>query len=129
MLSLVYNEGGALGTNFGSSVYYLISSIAILMFVMYYIFINRDTPRIAYPLSFTAGGAIGNIIDRIRMGRVIDFLDVDFFDINLFGYHLNRWWTFNVADAVISCSIIFLLISILFTRQHKAAKSPEDIQN
>ncbi len=123
MLTLVYNEGGALGTNFGSSTYYLISSILILTFVLYYLFLNRNSARIAYPLAFTAGGAIGNIIDRIRLGRVIDFFDVDFFNINLFGYHLDRWWTFNVADAAISCSIVFLLITIIFTRARHSTRA------
>ena len=125
MLTLVYNEGGALGTSFGSSIYYLVSSILILFFVAYYLFANLHYPHIAYPLAFTAGGAIGNIIDRIRLGKVIDFLDVDFFDVNLFGYHLDRWWTFNVADAAISCSILFLLVSIFVTRRRHAADPQE----
>jgi signal peptidase II len=127
MLTLVYNEGGALGTSIGSSTYYLISSILILIFVLYYLFVNRDSTRIAYPLAFTAGGAVGNIIDRIRLGRVIDFLDVDFFDINLFGHHLDRWWTFNVADTAISCSILFLLISVFLRRRRHATDQQEPI--
>jgi signal peptidase II len=116
MLTLVYNEGGALGTSFGSSTYYLISSFLILIIVLYYLAINREAATLAYPLSLIAGGAIGNIIDRIRLGMVIDFLDVDFFDINFLGYHLDRWWTFNLADAAISCSIVFLLGNVLFSR-------------
>jgi len=127
MLTLVYNEGGALGTSIGSSTYYLISSILILIFVLYYLFVNRNYTRIAYPLAFTAGGAVGNIIDRIRLGRVIDFLDVDFFDINLLGYHLDRWWTFNIADAAISCSIVFLLINVFLTRRRHAADPQESV--
>ncbi len=123
MLTLVYNEGGAMGTSLGSSTYYLISSLLILGFVLYYLVVNTRVPHIAYPLAFTAGGAIGNIIDRIRLGKVIDFLDVDFFDINLFGYHLERWWTFNVADAAISCSIVFLLLT-LFVFRHKPTAEP-----
>ncbi len=116
MLTLVYNEGGALGTNFGSSTYYLVSSLLILAIVLYYLVINWEAATLAYPLSFIAGGAVGNIIDRIRLGMVIDFLDVDFFDLDLLGYHLDRWWTFNLADAAISCSIVFLLGNVLFSR-------------
>ncbi|MFQ6009271.1 MAG: signal peptidase II [Candidatus Zixiibacteriota bacterium] len=116
MLTLVYNKGGALGTSFGSSTYYLVSSLLILIIVFYYLVINWQNTTLAYPLSLIAGGAIGNIIDRIRLGMVIDFLDVDFFDIDFLGYHLDRWWTFNLADAAISCSIIFLLGSVLFSR-------------
>jgi signal peptidase II len=123
ILTLVYNRGGALGTSFGSSTYYLISSIAILCFVVYYIYVSRGTTRITYPLAFTAGGAVGNIIDRIRLGHVIDFLDVDFFNINIFGYRIDRWWTFNLADAAISCSILFLVISLLVDRRRRRPPS------
>ena len=120
MFTLVYNEGGAMGTNFGSSTYYLISSIFILMFVFYYIYANRNKAFFAYPMAFIAGGAIGNIIDRIRLGRVIDFLDFDFFDIRIGDYLIERWWTFNIADAAITCSIIYLVIYMLFF--HKSHK-------
>ena len=118
-LTLVYNEGGAMGSSFGSSNYYLISSILILLFVFYYIYTNRDNLCIAYPLAFISGGALGNIIDRIAYGKVVDFLDFDFFDINIGSFRLERWWTFNIADAVISCSIIFLLIILIFYNPKK----------
>lgn len=115
-----------MGTNFGSSAAYLISSILILAFVLYYTFVNRNNPRLAYALSFITGGAIGNIIDRLRLGHVIDFLDVDFFNIDFLGYHLDRWWTFNLADAAITCSIIYLLAYILFfSRQRKVTTEKE----
>jgi signal peptidase II len=73
--------------------------------------------RISDPLSFITGGAIGNLIDRIAYGKVVDFLDFDFFDISLFGYRLERWWTFNIADMAISLSILYLFVRILFTKQ------------
>lgn len=114
MLTLVFNEGGAMGTNLGSATYYLIFSLIILAFIFYYMWANRGDRTITFPLAFIAGGAVGNIIDRIYYGKVVDFIDIDFFNINLFGYHLERWWTFNIADTVISCSIIFLLIRIIF---------------
>ncbi len=116
MLTLVHNVGGALGTRFGPSLYYLVASIFILLFVLYYIYANRFRPIIAYPLSFIAGGAVGNIIDRLFHGSVVDFLDFDFFNINIFGYHLDRWWTFNIADASISVSLVFLFIVVFFIK-------------
>jgi len=116
MLTLVYNEGGAMGTRLAPSASYLIASLLILCFVLYYIWKLRHRAAFAIPLALIAGGAIGNILDRIRLGRVIDFLDVDFFDINLLGFSLDRWWTFNVADAAISCSIVFLMVHMLISR-------------
>ena len=111
-----------MGTNFGSPTYYLVSSILILMFVFFYIYTNREQTSLATVLSFIAGGAIGNIIDRLAYNQVVDFLDFDFFDIDFFGYQLQRWWTFNMADAFISCSIVYLLIFIIFGKKEK----PED---
>jgi len=108
MFTLVYNEGGAMGTNFGPSGYYLITALIILPLLLYYIYANRTYKMIALPLSFIASGALGNVIDRIRIGKVVDFIDVDFFDLSLFGYRLERWWTFNIADAAITCAIVFI---------------------
>ncbi|HOD65471.1 MAG TPA: signal peptidase II [candidate division Zixibacteria bacterium] len=119
--TLVYNEGGALGTRLASSSYYLITSLIILGIVLYYLFANRGAARVCYPLAFIAGGALGNIIDRIRIGQVIDFIDIDFFDIHLAGYELERWWTFNIADAAISVSIVYLLASVFL---HQPARDP-----
>ena len=119
MLTLVFNEGGALGTSFGPSTYYLFSSTLVLLFLLYYTYANRHTPMISIPLAFIAGGAIGNIIDRIRLGQVIDFIDVDFFDLSIFGYNLSRWWTFNIADSAISCSLVILLVHVIFFHDKK----------
>lgn len=108
-----------MGTNIGSSNYYLIASIIILVVILYYLYSQRENKILVIPLSFIAGGAIGNLIDRISYGKVIDFLDFDFFDINIFGYRLDRWWTFNIADMAISLSILYLFIIILFNKQEK----------
>ena len=115
MLTLVYNEGGALGSNLGPSLAYLIVSILIFGMVLFYIYSHRDSKSLSFSLSFIAAGALGNIIDRLRIGKVIDWIDFDFIDINIFGYQLNRWWTFNIADAAISCAIVFILAGLFFT--------------
>jgi signal peptidase II len=107
MLTLVYNQGGAMGTNFGSSSYYLIISLVILPVLLFYMYRNRNDFSLLIPLAFISGGAIGNLIDRIKFGQVIDFLDVNFYVNRIWGD--ERWWTFNVADACISIAIVFLL--------------------
>lgn len=126
MFTLVYNEGGALGTNLGSSNYYLIASSLILLFLLYYIYLARNDRMLANTLAFIAAGAMGNIVDRIRFGRVIDFIDVDLPDISLFGYELQRWWTFNIADSAITCAIIVLLMRMVFG--HKDSPAAVDQQ-
>lgn len=114
MFTLVYNQGGAMGTSFGPSGYYLVTAVVILPFLFWYIWRHRTELKMSIPLACIAGGAIGNVIDRIRIGKVVDFIDVDFFDINLFGFHLDRWWTFNIADAAITCAIVYVLFGMLF---------------
>jgi len=117
MLTLVYNEGGAMGTRLGPSLYYLAMALLVLPFLLIYVYRNRFRPALSLPLAFIAGGAIGNLIDRIRLGRVIDFIDVDIFDVHLGGFHLERWWTFNIADASITCAIVVLLVQIIILRK------------
>ncbi|MDX6767819.1 MAG: signal peptidase II [Candidatus Methylacidiphilales bacterium] len=51
------------------------------------------------------GGAVGNLVDRLRFGYVVDFLD--------FNLGFMRWPAFNIADAAISCSVVWILCRIL----------------
>ncbi len=125
MLTLVYNEGGALGTRLGGSTYYLIASSLILLFVLYYIWINARSRVISLTLAFVAAGALGNIIDRIRLGYVVDFLDFDFFDISVGGFTVQRWWAFNIADAAITCAIVFLVIRMLWPLEDAGGEAQE----
>lgn len=125
--TLVYNEGGAMGTSFGSSTWYLIIALIIIPLLLYYLYLYRAMASFAIPLAFICGGAIGNLIDRIRIGKVVDFIDVDFFNINFLGLHIDRWWTFNIADSAISCALVFLLIKVLFHKTPKPAA--EDISS
>jgi signal peptidase II len=62
-------------------------------------------------LGFIIGGAIGNLIDRIRFGAVADFLD-----FHIWGYH---WPAFNIADSVITIGAIALILDTLKTGEKK----------
>jgi len=58
---------------------------------------------------------LGNIVDRFRFGQVLDFLDFDFFNINIPGVlELDRWPVFNIADASVTCGMALVLIFVLF---------------
>ncbi|MEW6051896.1 MAG: signal peptidase II [Candidatus Zixiibacteriota bacterium] len=130
MFTLIYNEGGAMGTSFGSSTFYLIVSLVVTPILTYFIYTHREQPILALPMSFIVGGAIGNIIDRIRFGQVVDFIDIDIPDINLLWIQIDRWWTFNIADASISCSLAFLIVYLTFFKhKHSAPLSTDTPQS
>ena len=76
--------------------------------------LRRRWPVIA--LGLIVGGAVGNVVDRLRLGFVFDFLD---FYWN--GYHFAA---FNLADTAISIGVAMLLIDGLFGRTEKAKKAP-----
>jgi len=122
-LSLTYNAGGAMGTTLGSGTFYLITSLIVLGIVFYLAYTNFNNRFISILLTGIAGGAIGNIIDRIRIGKVADFLDFDIPDINFLGLRLERWWTFNIADAAITVGVIMLLVYMLLHRGQEQAET------
>jgi signal peptidase II len=66
-------------------------------------------------LALILGGAIGNLADRIRLGYVVDFIDV---------YYKNwHYPAFNVADSAITCGVVLLLIDMLLLGKRKAART------
>ena len=89
-----------------------LGSVSIMAYVLWELFkTNIRLEKTAY--SFILGGAIGNLIDRFRLGYVIDFLD---FHLGSFHYP----WPFNVADSFIVIGIFLLVFSHFFTvrKQH-----------
>jgi signal peptidase II len=120
--TLTYNPGGAFGVKLGGSTYYLITSFIIFFVLIYYVWRHRLINHIAVPLSIVAGGAAGNIIDRLRYGEVIDYIDCDFFNIHVGSYNMDRWPIFNVADMAVSTGIVITII-LIFYYSHKAANA------
>ncbi|MCK5126082.1 MAG: signal peptidase II [candidate division Zixibacteria bacterium] len=123
--TLAYNPGGAFGMRLGSSNAYLIISIIIFIVLCVYIYQNRRVGFIAIPLTFVSGGAVGNIIDRVRFGEVVDFIDCEFPDISLAGYEMQRWPIFNVADMAVSCGIITTILLILYQSRKEARQDAQ----
>jgi signal peptidase II len=107
-LRLVYNQGAAFGLHVGPYSRWIFFAVALVaVFVLARM--SGSAPvgdrfrQLA--LGLVAGGAAGNLIDRIRSSRgVVDFLDV--------GIGALRWPTFNVADIAVSCGAIALAISL-----------------
>ncbi len=97
-----YNDGGIFGL-FGDSALVLgAASLAVIAIILVYQLRQGSIsgPLLSLTLGLLLGGAVGNLIDRLRHGYVIDFVDMGIGDM--------RWYTFNVADSAISVAIVLL---------------------
>ncbi len=126
-LTYIENPGMAFGIQFQNKFWFTFLSILAAGIVVFYL-VRMPNERyiFRFSLAFILGGAIGNLIDRLLHGRVVDFVDVEFFDISLPsfdflvihfpGYHMTRWPVFNVADSAVTCGMI-LLTWMVFTQK------------
>ena len=119
-LSYVLNPGAAFGIlasrspAFRSPFFVVVSILAIGLIVFYFHRHLHAPARLpAAALGLILGGAVGNLIDRLRVGMVIDFLD-----FHLSGYH---WPAFNVADAAISIGVGLMLLRMFSEWRHEKA--------
>ena len=87
-----------------AAIFGLISIVVVGLIVAYHARAGRS-PYLSVALGLLLGGALGNMTDRLRLGYVVDFVDA--------GIGSLRWYTFNVADAAISCAILMLLLLAL----------------
>jgi len=107
----IRNEGIAFGINFpGSKIFFIIFPI-LITFYLISLLKNKEfednSSQIA--LFLIIGGAVGNILDRIFRGYVVDFID----------FHINgaHWYIFNVADASVTIGLLFLLYSSILIKK------------
>lgn len=140
-ITYIENPGMAFGIDFGEkaklflTLFSLIASIAIT----YYLIKHKDEKiTLRLPLAMILGGAIGNLIDRmfygviygeapLFYGKVVDFLDFDFFNISLFGYTYDRWPIFNIADMSVTIGVILLIILHRETREEKETADNQEL--
>jgi signal peptidase II len=116
-LTYILNPGGVFGVSIGSNVVYLIVSLIVIAVVIYTMWRRLANSKIIdFSLAAVVGGAVGNFIDRLRFGAVVDFLDVNIPDIDIFGISMQRWPIFNVADAAVTVGMIVIILTLLFSR-------------
>ncbi|UCH96579.1 MAG: signal peptidase II [Candidatus Aminicenantes bacterium] len=82
----------------------ILSIVALVVVIYFFLKLQAKCTFELVSLSFIIGGAVGNIMDRLYQGYVVDFLDV-----YIKSYH---WPTFNIADSFITIGVIILIISI-----------------
>ncbi|MBI4974338.1 MAG: signal peptidase II [Candidatus Omnitrophica bacterium] len=101
-ISLVLNKGSAFGLFKGQRLLFVSLSILAVFFIISYIWRNiRQYSSISFALGLILAGAIGNLIDRLAFGYVIDFLD------------FRIWPVFNIADSAIPIGTMIFIWKIL----------------
>ena len=118
-LTMVQNFGVTFGllTGMGEWGHLLLAALAVCVVVALGIWLRRAESRLAaIALGAIGGGAIGNVIDRVRLGWVVDFIDVHLGD-----WH---WYVFNLADAAIVCGVTALVIDSQWPHRAPAGKAP-----
>jgi signal peptidase II len=129
-LTFIENPGMAFGYDPGSSFKFYVSLFSLLASIalIVYLYVARNQSlSLRISLAFILGGAVGNLIDRmfygvfygyapLFYGRVVDFLDFDFFHFTIFGRTFERFPVFNLADASVTIGVLIL---ILFYNHHQ----------
>ena len=95
------NSGGLFGLFRGQAVVFGLISIGVIGLIVAYHARAGGGRYMSITLGLLLGGAVGNLIDRLRLNYVVDFVDAGIGDL--------RWYTFNVADAGISLALLLLL--------------------
>lgn len=121
-LVLVYNPGAAFSFLSDADGWQRAFFIAIALIAsVWIVWLLRQYSHqrlFALALALVLAGAVGNVIDRIFVGAVVDFVDA-----HAYGYH---WPAFNVADSAITCGAVLLVWDALFPRRNDAAQPRAD---
>lgn len=120
-LTYIHNRGAAFGLTLGGPVIHTVVAIAALGLLAWMLKTLPSTARLQRSaLAMVLGGAVGNIVDRIRLQEVIDFVDVGFGDL--------RWPVFNVADSFVTVGVLLLALTysrVQDTQPADAAREPD----
>ncbi|MDY7032356.1 MAG: signal peptidase II [Thermodesulfobacteriota bacterium] len=114
-ITYVRNSGAAFGFLAGqvnSLRLFFFTTLTVAAIVVIFILLKKlkdNQLLLISSLSLIMGGAVGNLIDRVRIGEVIDFIDIH--------WHSHHWPAFNVADSAITIGGIFWVIEILFKKR------------
>jgi signal peptidase II len=123
-ITLVRNAGAAFGMFQGGRAFFIAASVAAIVLITYLgLRLSREDGARRVWLGLILGGAIGNLIDRVLHGEVVDFLQI--------GFRGHYWPVFNVADMGVTVGATMLVLSALWPRRapqpaQSAAAAPND---
>ena len=113
---LIWNEGIAFGLlSFENDLYYNSITFVIIIVISILLFLIKNDDQYSYFYSIIVGGALGNLIDRIRYSSVPDFID----------FHISNfhWFVFNIADIFVSLGVICLIVAEIFFNKNVNEKN------
>lgn len=119
-LTYTTNTGAAFGMLADRGILFLIIGVVVLgVTIAYWRFLPQHRPLLRISLGLQLGGAAGNLIDRVRIGHVVDFIQV------------KQWPVFNVADSAIVCGVALLMYYLSCTpapagRQHPSSSTQDE---
>jgi signal peptidase II len=118
----VTNTGVAFGLFRGWGGFFIVVTVVVIVVIIVY---YRHLPDGQWPmraaLGLQLGGAVGNLVDRLRQGFVVDFIDLNF-------WPLHEWPVFNVADSSIVAGVALLAVLMIWEerREHKRQQAAQD---
>lgn len=118
-LTMVWNRGVTFGLFSGEGSWnhliLAVLALAVAGFLLRWL-ARAETRLVTYALGAVIGGAVANVIDRVRFGAVVDFVDV-----HAWGWH---WYVFNLADAAIVCGVLALVADALIRPETQRKEAP-----
>lgn len=121
-LHYIRNTGAAFGFLAGSSIafripfFIVISTLAVGIILFLFHKLEESEAVVPVALALVLGGAMGNLVDRVRLGEVIDFI--------LIHYKRFQWPAFNVADIGISVGVGLLIIRMFLLERRESKRAP-----
>lgn len=112
------NSGALFGLFRDQAILFGLISIGVIGLIVGYHARSARSLYLSVALGFLLGGALGNLIDRLRLGYVVDFVDIGIGDV--------RFYTFNVADSAISTAIVLLVLVALVPGLARLAEGAGD---
>ena len=113
--TLVHNTGAAFGIGSQSTWLFIIIASVIVIGIIFWLCISKNLkPGLVIALSLLAAGGIGNVVDRVIFGYVVDFIEFNFIEFPVF----------NVADICVTVGVILLFIQVLFFGGVSAGSEP-----
>ena len=113
LLSLTYteNKGVAFGMEFAPPAMLLLLTGLITLVVLFYVILSKNrTSLFLVPFALIVGGGAGNMVDRVILGRVVDFIYFDLYHGKIFGTYISLWPIFNIADSSITIGACMLIL-------------------